>query len=990
MVKILKNHLSLCALTTTMLFFVHNVNAKVEEVNSGGRANAANTTVQSNANDARLKNGEKSCDESSSFYKCSDGKKHVISNKTYEKTSSVSENIAIDVSKEHTDVRGDNITIKGSDVGAGGEEKERTWAIGVKALEKGEVFLENSTLKDVATGVDVSHGRVDIRNGSIDASKVGVLAHVEKDVAEKGIKGQSHIYLSNTNIKTGDKAIGLFSHGVDIIKDSKGNSPTVSDVSIIMNGGRIDFTGGVGVKTEGTGRVVLVGVSMSGKGSKEKGTEELGENSAFYMLKDKGSIYLKKSTVDVVDLHGIVLQARYSSAWLSESTVVVRGGEDVYGMRFLKNLEIGEKKVAISGGYTVDLTKTSFTVPNSTAVYNSRFRGFVNLSQGSKLSGDLLLKVDNSSSLMIIADDSTLVGGSRVDTNSIAELNLINNSKWILSKPQYQKVQDSDAIAVSSISTVSLSESSLVFEQPKSGMDDGYQTLRVGEGAEIVSRPYGEEHTYVKVRETAYSAEGNAHLYLNTYLNKGGDLKDQKTDRLLIHGDVAGKTTVHVQAVPGSPGGGTGSGGNNQGISLIQVSGQAQEDSFTLAGGYIALENLPYQYKLYAYGPTAHLGKADPGQRLVKGEGDFWDFRLENQYVDSDPKPTSESKPRPEVKLLPKPLEEADLDLPSKPIVRSVVPQVPTYLLLPNSLFHAGLIDINNQSKQLEALRTTSGGVSGVRENPALYLRGYGGSYRYASDLSALEYGYGGDVDYDGVEAGVLLHTVENVDSAVSFGVMGSYGKLSLQPQDVAQSQKSAFDKWTVAIYGNLQHDMGFYVNGLVSYGLFKGDVLTLARGKTATLEGHPLSVSLTGGQSFATDYKGLVVEPQAQVVYQHLQFNKARDIDNFDIEMGKLDQWVARVGGRLIKSPTGSKSANAVAFYGKLYLAHGFGERQSVHFKDAFQLGSFGSSLEAGLGFNAKIDSKFSLHGDVLYQHKLNKAGFSGASFSGGIRYQF
>ncbi|ETS04068.1 hypothetical protein Q655_01674, partial [Bartonella henselae JK 51] len=29
-------------------------------------------------------------------------------------------------------------------------------------------------------------------------------------------------------------------------------------------------------------------------------------------------------------------------------------------------------------------------------------------------------------------------------------------------------------------------------------------------------------------------------------------------------------------------------------------------------------------------------------------------------------------------------------------------------------------------------------------------------------------------------------------------------------------------------------------------------------------------------------------------------------------------------------------------------------------------------------------------LHGDLSYQQKLTKAGFSGTSFSGGMRYQF
>ncbi|WP_375663747.1 autotransporter outer membrane beta-barrel domain-containing protein, partial [Bartonella sp. CL63NXGY] len=322
--------------------------------------------------------------------------------------------------------------------------------------------------------------------------------------------------------------------------------------------------------------------------------------------------------------------------------------------------------------------------------------------------------------------------------------------------------------------------------------------------------------------------------------------------------------------------------------------------------------------------------------------------------------------------------------------VRSVVPQVPTYLLLPNSLFHAGLMDISNQNKQLEIVRTHPSGMLEIRENSASFLRGYGGSYRYVSDLSALKYGYGGDLGYYALETGVLLQKIENVDSAISFGVMGSYGKLSLQPRDVAQSQKSTFDKWTATVYGSMQHDVGFYVDGLLSYGLFKGDVLTTARGKTATLKGNPLSVSLMGGQKIATGYEGVVFDPQVQVVYQHLQFNEARDIDNFNIEMDKLDQLMVRVGGRLMKTLTAPEKDRDVSFYGKIHFAHDFGKERAVRFKDSFQLGAFGSSLEAGLGLNARLSQKFALHGDLVYQHKLSKGGFSGISFSGGLRYRF
>ncbi|WP_208436341.1 autotransporter domain-containing protein, partial [Bartonella phoceensis] len=74
------------------------------------------------------------------------------------------------------------------------------------------------------------------------------------------------------------------------------------------------------------------------------------------------------------------------------------------------------------------------------------------------------------------------------------------------------------------------------------------------------------------------------------------------------------------------------------------------------------------------------------------------------------------------------------------------------------------------------------------------------------------------------------------------------------------------------------------------------------ARGKTATLKGKQLSVSLTGGKTFAMKHKGIFFDPQVQLVYQNLQFDRVRDVDNIDVDLGNADQWTARFGGRFTK----------------------------------------------------------------------------------------
>ncbi|WP_317993672.1 autotransporter family protein [Bartonella gliris] len=922
------------------------INLDYNSVSGGSRENGSAYGYESeDANGQRLflYDGE--------YYICDNCGENTINNRSYNYKKVIDGNVA---SSTAITVKGIGTKVSGKNVTVSSKTSDESFLLGVSVLEGGKIVLENPILKNTAVALHANDGIIEINKGVVRESQRGV-----------DVIGNSFVVLEDTEIKTGNGQASLLSYGGSEIK---------------MKGGSVDFVNSNGVSSTLGGVVTFDSVSITGR------DEERNQKNHAVFRVDVGGLVNFKGTIDVTNAHGILSEntvSTFNSVLLPDnlsnrrhmtevnitSSSVTVNGEKSYGIYFRgeKNLiEYGHEESALQRENTpprleaVNIRRTMFSVPDSVALYSTDSTyGIVNLMQ-STLSGRELLRAEKGALVKVLASASTLEGSAYVDDHSTAELYLGDGSTWILKQKQER---DSDESARTNDSSVSylllMSKSSINFKKRKSDSNYDYQTLRIGDGM-----------------GTAYKVQDGANIHLNTYLNEGGDLNKQKTDRVLIHGDVEGTTTVHVHGVSGSPGGSTGSGGNNQGISIIQVSGTAEKDSFQLKGGYVTLDGTPYQYRLNAYGVKSDLGGANTTQRLVKGEGEFWDFRLENRYISPDPGPVPAPEPHP----FP----------PSEPGVKAVVPQVSTYLLLPNALFHTGLMSISSQGKRLEELRITSGGVLESDENPAFFVRSYSGSHRYLSNLSALEYGYGGELDYNALEAGVLLKTIENAYGATSFGVIGSYERFSLQPHDVEQSQKSAFDKWSVTAYGGMMHDAGFYVDGLLSYGLFKGDVLTLARGKTATLKGNPLSASLTTGKAFMIGDEGFVFDPQVQVVYQRLQFNKVRDIDDFDIEMGKLDQWTARVGGRLTKTFAATDEARVVSLYGKLHLAHNFGVKQFVHFKDPFQLGALGSSLETGLGFNARLSPKFALHGDLIYQHKLTKAGFSGTSFSGGLRYHF
>ncbi len=879
------------------------------------------------------------CEEGKLPYKCSDGASHMISDKIYQfvkspkqengQDGSLVSSAIIVAQQPNTVIQAVRLQINGVD---GAED-----TYGVIASRGGKVVLSDSTLKDVSMGLRAESGRIEVNRGLVKATQVGV--HAEKQGAS--------VLLTSAEIKVEGQDIGqeaaLFS-GVDAGIKMKGGSIDVTDAAALY----------VGIK----GSAILEGVAITAKSQQamDKGNENKEDGFAYAVLNvsQHGSISLKNSNLIASGVRalwiGLDINAQstvnqeanvsVSRVSIEDSKVTVSGNN--YGMHFDMNKEGTE----VQQGF-VFLKKTTFEVPVGTAIHSYKGSGYIGLTEGTRISGDLLLTAEKESSVAILADSSSLTGGTRVADDSIAELYLTGGSEWLVTKSKEMNQQVSNL--VSSISFVKLSDSAIAFASPTS---QEYQTLHIGKG--------GKE---------AYSAQENAHIYLNTHLNGDGSLNNQKTDRLLIHGDVAGKTTVHVQFITENQGEAV-SDENAESISLIQVSGKAAEGSFQLSNAYIALEGMPYQYYLHAYGPSSSLGQARTSQRLVKGDGDFWDFRLESKYVQLTPN----------VSIVP------DSEL----VVRDVVPQVPTYLFLPNALFHVGLMDIENQNKQLKVMRSISSELLKVKGNSALSVHGYGGNYHYISDLSAFEYGYGGNLHYNALETDILLKTIENAQSTTSFGIMATYGKLSLRPQDVEHSQKNMFHKWSFTAYGNLENNAGFYVDGLLSYGLFEGDVLTFVRGKTATLKGNPLNVLLSAGRVFTTGDQGFVFDPQVQLIYQRLQFHKAHDIDGFDVEMGELDQWGMRIGGCLTKTLAASEKERSVSFYGKLHLSHSFRGKQFVHFKDAFQLGSFGSSLETGLGIHSQVSPKLTLHSDLIYQHKLTKAGFNGIHFSGGLRYRF
>ncbi|WP_139412274.1 autotransporter outer membrane beta-barrel domain-containing protein [Bartonella mastomydis] len=675
---------------------------------------------------------------------------------------------------------------------------------------------------------------------------------------------------------------------------------------------------------------------------------------------------------------------------LTDSSIHVTGKSEANGIIFRNNLYRAPQKRRprnaernantiqeqdITG--KVNLENTRLFVENGTGIslYGTNTSGEVSL-KNSEIHADILSKnIKNGSgatnTFTLVADHSSLEGRVRTSRDNRTSFDLKEGTKWLL-KPNKNtanndRISEDDTISYdyrqfgldeksfSNLSVLRLTNSAIMFDKPMGGH---YQTLFIGPQ---LPKEDGTAHT-----AAVYHATGVAEIYVNTQWNQHSPVTEQQTDRVVINGDVSGNTIVHInlqetdktitddsvvwgeQMTPLPLG--------THGVSIIQVSGQANENSFTLARNYMTIGGQPYKYVLKGYKP----GTSHESQSLFGKSSNFWDFRLQNAYIDKDKK------------------------------VRALLPQVANYLTLPNTLFSSGFADVNNQNRLLDAIRTTVFGAADHKQHN-LFFSSYGEKVTLSSNRGPLRYGYDADVNYKALQLGVILTTSESKDISAHFGLLGTYGKLAFTPKEMQDSEKTTLDKWSLAAYSTIEHSNGLYLNSLLSYGRLKGNVTTALVGNAAKLDGTEiLNLSATIGQKLATSIKGLVFEPQAQLIYQNLMFDIFSDANGLKVDMGNPRQWLIRFGGRLTKTITAVEESKAVSFYGKMNVIRTFGDGKTIKIADTFDLDPTGSSIEGGMGVNAYLSQKIVLNADISYRQKLQKTGVSGTNISGGIRYHF
>lgn len=270
-----------------------------------------------------------------------------------------------------------------------------------------------------------------------------------------------------------------------------------------------------------------------------------------------------------------------------------------------------------------------------------------------------------------------------------------------------------------------------------------------------------------------------------------------------------------------------------------------------------------------------------------------------------------------------------------------------------------------------------------------MFFRAYGGDFDYKSNLGFDSYGYNATGDYAAIQLGGNLYKHrDDQDGIWRFGLAGTLGWLHFEPEAADGPSSARADTYRISGYATYQSRRGWYVDSILSVGWFNGQVSTDTRGDTMKLDGNDYAASLEAGYPIAIG-AGIDIEPQVQLLGQHVGFKNQTDADDLPVDIGAQNQLTGRLGARLARPF--EVDQGRVTPYAAVDVLHAFTGGTNVHVGDAtFAAGDYGDALRLSLGVNGTISQKMTLYGRTSWQHSLGDAGFRGWLFNAGARFLF
>jgi outer membrane autotransporter protein len=358
----------------------------------------------------------------------------------------------------------------------------------------------------------------------------------------------------------------------------------------------------------------------------------------------------------------------------------------------------------------------------------------------------------------------------------------------------------------------------------------------------------------------------NGVLRLGTFLGDSTSV----SDRLVLNGasaSASGRTSVQITQL-----GGLGALTTGNGIEVVSAlngattTAQTTRDAFALAGGHV--DAGAYEYRLYA---------AD-----ASGAGENWYLRSTTTATTGTGLSAGGTTGGTGTSAVQVPAYRAE---------------VPLLSALPSQVRQADLAMIGNLHQRIGDDDLKAGATASTDTGRRAWGR------VIATDIDIRQQGTvnphsKGNVK--GFQAGTDLFATSNWRAGVYVGQLdgsvrvngfaSGIANLAVGSNDLRSQYLGAYGTWTA--------DSGFYADAVLQAGRHRYTVEPLSAPRSSG-KGDSLVASIEVGQAFAMGESGWKIEPQLQLIRQHLSLDDIA-ISGANVRQGSDDGWIARVGVRV------------------------------------------------------------------------------------------
>lgn len=491
---------------------------------------------------------------------------------------------------------------------------------------------------------------------------------------------------------------------------------------------------------------------------------------------------------------------------------------------------------------------------------------------------------------------------------------------------------------------------------------------------------------------TATLGSGSRVLF-NTFLNDG---VVQNTDLLVLN--LNGTATTGQSSILVTNVGGPGAQTVGDGIKLVQTNNGTTAGAFTL-GGRVAAG--AFEYLLF-YGGNAQTG-GDP-------EDQNWYLR----NIVTPPPPGPPSPPGPP----PPPVPNYRVEVP----VDSTLPLLAQRMGLgmlgtyhdrvgedyPGPVAPAEEVFCKDPARNFRCAPTPEQAAvyaGAGQQHMAAWGRVFGesGDVAFGGDGAVgrlsnfLDHGPSYDFDLWGLQAGMDLY--RRLDENGTRDVAGFYLGYARATADVeavfgGPAGSSDINGYSLGAYWTRQGDKGWYIDAVLQGTRYDDAHGDSSLGESLDSDGWGFAASLEGGYPFQLG-QGWAIEPQAQLVYQHVALDDGADSFGL-ISFADSDAVYGRLGARLTRKWL-TEAERHMTFWARGDVWSSFGADAQTTFASlnggnplTFNADLGGAWARVGFGLSAEIAQNVSLFGSGDYNFGFDAGDFSSWSGRAGLKVKW